>query len=298
MTNAYATIDPDLVIFAPSDWATGGGRFSERIDTLLFHRSLMIRFDLRLLLSSSYAALISESFPWEASASTIPELRDLRQFVFDDLSRALIAEDCRCHIEIGCLDGKVCCMNRTDAAYLAIQTTLHSTSNKLASIASLPPSFRSSHPTSVELTPHCAVIPEATGQRSFPIVYDEQSWATFLSGVDWWPDVARAVFVVFHANSSMRSYFAVRKTPLSVVVTEKFQKSVEHYCRNTALRYALIEAITKKCYGILDTGLGDESLGAIRRFRVTKFWRVHYSESSGAITLDEFGPHSIGGVGT
>jgi hypothetical protein len=92
----------------------------------------------------------------------------------------------------------------------------------------------------------------------------------------------------------MRRYPGVRERPIPLECTDAFWKSVDRL--EERLRRALIQALTKRAYGILDASLGDEPLGEIRRFRVTDFWRVHYRDQGDRLTLEEFGPHSIGGV--
>ncbi len=43
-----------------------------------------------------------------------------------------------------------------------------------------------------------------------------------------------------------------------------------------------------------DKGLGDEAFKSLRRFRVSRFWRVHYRIEKGSVILLEFGPHDMG----
>ena len=106
----------------------------------------------------------------------------------------------------------------------------------------------------------------------------------------------RCIELHFRTNPGMRDYAEARERPMPFECTDAFWRSVERFCQGEQLRRSLITALTKRAYGILDVSLGDESLGEIRRLRVTDFWRVHYREEGDRLVLEEFGPHSIGGV--
>jgi len=129
-----------------------------------------------------------------------------------------------------------------------------------------------------------------------PLVWDDDSWAIQLVTLEWWPDLSRCVELHFRTNPGMRHYPVAREQPIPFECTDAFWKSVDRFCRDKQKRRSLIEALTKRVYGILDASLGDEPFGEVRRFRVTDFWRVHYREEHDRLVLEEFGPHSMGGV--
>jgi hypothetical protein len=133
-------------------------------------------------------------------------------------------------------------------------------------------------------------------QFDLPLVWDDDSWAVQLVKHDWWPDLQRCVELEFKSNPAIRSHSMVRKEPMSFKSSKRFRDSLDRFCSDKHLQRSLVEALTKKVYGIHDVGLGDERLGDIRRFRVTDFWRVHYRMEDDRLVLLEFGPHDIGRI--
>ena len=125
-----------------------------------------------------------------------------------------------------------------------------------------------------------------------PLVWDEESWASQLASQDAWPDLQRCVEFYIQNNPALKNHTSALASPMPFVDTPAFWDSIETYCQ-PPLRSLLIKAIAKRAYGILDASLGDEAFGSVRRFRVTDFWRVHYTEQDGSLRLEQFGPHDM-----
>lgn len=97
----------------------------------------------------------------------------------------------------------------------------------------------------------------------------------------------------YKLNGSFSSFDGERKEPYKIECEKSFLKQVMNDCPKSERRKVL-DAITKKAYGIYDKGLNDEVFKDCRRFRVSDYWRIHYTEESDEIDLIEFGVHDIG----
>jgi hypothetical protein len=297
-----SALDPALLIHNYEDWQAKAWHCFRRCEALTLHRRVVREYDQKIAMSYEFAGLIYQSFPWNGDFRGISELRDLRQFILQELEKAIYIDtqaareaslqprgivcqyvedpevvDAWKELLCGCVDATV--LNEFDPQIATWETaSLHE------------------HSRTMILTIHDSDAETAPRVYSLPLVWDDDSWALQLVTQKWWPDLQRCVELHFRTNPGMRYYPKVREQPILFECTDAFRKSVERFCKDEQLRRSLIEALAKRVYGILDASLGDESLGEVRRFRVTDFWRVHYHEEDDRLVLEEFGPHSIGGV--
>jgi len=130
--------------------------------------------------------------------------------------------------------------------------------------------------------------------QTFPLLFIPDDFP-LMSEAEW-PDLGKLIDQYFKTNLAMQNYPDLRNEPIPFECSDKFWKSIAQYCNNAKMRDDLTKALAKKVYGMLDASLGDEQLTGrkTRRFRVTRFWRVHYYQQGEQITLDEFGPHNMG----
>ena len=257
----------------------------------------MIRnYGLRIAMSPYFAAAIYQSFPYNPSAKSIPELRDLRQFVYADMARAVYVNG-EAPNQVTLQPDHITCEY---VAYPEIRAIWKQLLNGCIEygmqsaydvhIATWESSAPSSLPKSMTLTIH---TDHDAVEYKIPLVWDDGSWIDQLTSLSAWPDLIKCVELYFNTNVGMQAYTGLRQQPLPFECTDQFWKSVNDLCV-PRMRLGLVKAIAKKVYGILDPSLGDESIGETRRFRVTDFWRVHYRYSGDKIILDQFGEHNMG----
>lgn len=291
-------IDSALLIYQYNDWLSRQPHCFKRFAALALHRRMMREYGQKMAISNTFAAMIAQHFPWNENYRAIAELRDLRQFILEELLRAYYI-DKELAQEVELKPAGITCLYVEEQEILEawVELLLGCVDEAIltefdAQIATWETEHLKKHSSVVILTVH-----DTDAQiHELPLVWDEDSWAKQLATQDWWPDLRRCVELFSKSNSAMKEHPKVREQPIPFDWTDAFSKSMNRYCTDEHLRRSFIEALTKKVYGVLDTSLGDEPLGKVRRFRVTDFWRVHYREKAGRIVLDEFGPHSIGGV--
>ena len=292
-----SALDPALLVYQEEHWRTREQHFLNRIKALVLHRKYIRENAQQIVITPSFAALINELFPWSSDYKSINELRDLRQFMLEELARAryieepprpiglsLQPDDLTCmHVEseevldawqhflVACVDGDA--SSEFDAQVVTWATPVNLTNSQ-----------------SITLT-----IDKGSGieDHQLPLVWDDESWSSRLTPHESWPDLNMCVELYVKANPGILSHPMCRNQPIPFEWTEEFWKSVSDLCQ-PRMRPLLVKAIAKKVYGILDAPLGDEPLGRIRRFRVTIFWRVHYQQYNDRIVLEEFGEHDIG----
>ena len=291
-----SALDPDLLLFKREDWLTEQPHFTYRIKSLAMHRKIIRHHNQKVAMSSPMAAVVCESFPWNDNYKHIPELRDLRQFVIDDLAKAHFITGNKEAIELSIHPTDITCKYTNSSVWDSWKELLYgcvkeeACSFYEAQIATWEEGVQV--PTSESLM---ITVSKTTGKQEYrlALVWDEASWNRRLYSQDAWPDLQRCVQLYFKTNPAMQSYPGIREQPVPFEWTAKFWKSVDDFCQPN-MRHQLIRAIAKKVYGMLDKGLNDEALGTIRRFRVTSFWRVHYRDVDGTILLEEFGEHDMG----
>ena len=292
-----SALDPALLLYQQDHWQTRQSHFFSRINALVMHRNIVRRYNQQIAISNDIAALVQQFFPWKEDYKTIGELRDLRQFILEELGRAHYVDVTREADEITLQPANLTCAHIEAPSVLDAWKQLlcacaeqEANSEFDTQVATWEDPLHSVGSQSMTVT-----VNEGTGNEDhyLPLVWDENSWANRMNSEDSWPDLRKCVALYFQANFGMRSYPYVRPHPIEFEWTDTFWKSVEDFCQ-PRMRQLLVKAIAKKVYGILDSTLGDESLGAFRRFRVTSFWRVHYREFGDRIVLEEFGEHDMG----
>ena len=291
-----AALDPALLIYQQEHWEENQPHWLRRVHTLALHRRVARKHNYRIGVSQEFVAMVYESFPWSPAFRNIKALQDLRQFILHDLTNAyyvngLVTE------QLSLLpDDLTGAYVESPEVLNAWKALLHGcvedemTSISDVHIATWETPTLSESAQSVTLTTHHDTKSEV---HHIPLVWDENSWTARLACLDAWPDLRRCVDVYFLTNSGMQKYPGIRNAPMPFVCTDGFWKTVDDFCQ-PQMRLALVKAIAKKVYGILDTSLGDEAFGPIRRFRVTKFWRIHYRDLGQKLVLDEFGEHDMG----
>ena len=292
-----SALDPALLMYQQEHWQTRQSHFFSRIRALFMHRRIVRRHNQQIAISIELAALVQQFFPWREDYKTIGELRDLRQFLLEELGRAYYVENTREAEEITLQPANLTCehidaLSVIDAwkQLLCAYAEQEANSEFDVQVATweCPVNLVDSQSVTVSVN-------DGTGNEDhhLPLVWDEDSWANRMVSEDSWPDLRICVERYFQANSGMKSYPDLRPNPIEFEWTDAFWKSVEDFCQ-PRMRQLLVKAIAKKIYGILDSKLHDESLGTFRRFRVTSFWRVHYREFGSRIILEEFGEHDMG----
>ncbi len=294
-----SAFDPALLIYEYADWQARESHCFSRFEALSLHRRMIKEYDQKMAMSYTFADLIQRYFPWN-NYRNIGELRDLMRFLYEDIVRAEYVDpkvvkqaslqptgvvcqyteaselvDAWLELLLGCVDETV--STEFDPQIATWETSLGEQPDP-------------------KITMYASETEANTQVYHLPLVWDHDSWARQLITQEWWPDLQRCVELHFKTNPGMRQYPGAMEQPLLFKGTDTFRKSVDRYCQNEHLRRSLIEALTKRVYGIFDASLGDEPLGEIRRFRVTDYWRVHYHQEDDQLVLLEFGPHSIGGV--
>lgn len=289
-------IDLALLIYKYEDWRNGEEDCLSRFEALTLHRRRLQQAGGKIAMSYDLASFIYEFFPWNEQFSAVPELRDLRLFVLQDLQRAEYI-DIQTFGEINLEpEGIVCQSVEAPKAIDAWMELLCDRAEISPPIATWNSPLLSEHKVNQILALVENIESEVESRYPLPLVWDEDSWAALLATQDPWPDLQKCVALYFQTNPDLKNYPGVREQAIPFDCTPGFWKSVNRYCKEERLRRALIQAVTKKVYGILDASLGDESIGKIRRFRVTDFWRIHYYYREDKLLLDEFGPHDIGGI--
>ena len=292
-----SAFDPALLIYQHEHWQNRQPHFFSRIKALTQHRRFIKKYNQQIAMSEEFAGFVYQSFPWNGNFKSIGELRDLRQFILEELSRVRYIAKAGEAEEVSLQpDGLTC-------EYVGIPTILdvwkellcacvegESNSEFDVQVATWETPAYPEHPPTIIVT-----INSATGSEDYhlPLVWDEDGWVIRLASQDSWPDLRKCVEFYFMANPGMQNYYGVRGQPIPFECTDGFWKSVDDYCQPN-MRHLLVKAIAKKVYGILDASLHDEPLGQIRRFRVTTFWRVHYYELDDRLVLEEFGEHNMG----
>ncbi len=299
-----SALDPALLIYDYEDWQARESHCFSRFEALTLHRGMIRQYGQKMAISSSFAGLVYQSFPWSEDYRGINELRDLRQFILEEIQRSEWVDYTGTKVtgEISLQPaGIVCKYVESPEVIDAWEELLCGCVDEVVltefdpQIATWETASLREHSGAMLLAIHDSEA-EVSTQYNLPLVWDDDSWAMQLVTQDWWPDLQRCVELHFKTSPGMRDYPGVRKQPIPFECADAFCKSVDRYCKDKQLRRFLIEALAKRVYGILDASLHDEPLGDVRRFRVTRFWRVHYREEDDRLVLEEFGPHSIGGV--
>ena len=294
-----SVFDPALLIYNYEDWQARVRHCFERFEALTLHRRFAREYEQKIAMSLEFASLIIQSFPWNEDFNDISELRDLRLFILQELARTFY---------IGIQTGKNVTLNPTGVLCHYVNSTEVNDAWKNLLCSSIdetitdqfPPQIATwettavrEHSGPVTITIYDSNTGELIQEYDLPVVWDDESWARQLVIQEWWPNLGRCVELHFKTNPSMKNYPGVRERPVPFECTPTFLRTADRFCQTQQLRRSLIEALTKRVYGILDASLGDEPLRGKRRFRVTDFWRVHYRLKDGRLVLEKFGPHDM-----
>ena len=290
-----SAIDPDLLIYQQEHWHTREAHFFKRIKALTLHRDIITQYKLQFAISCELLSMVFQSFPSNDDFKAIAELRDLRLFIMQELGKpiyvAKTTESESVSLQPSGLTGKFIATPEVLDAWKELLCALAEGDSEFdAQIATWESSTHPNQPPALTVTVNS---PAGGVTYHLPLVWDDYSWVGRLASQDSWPNLHRCVELYFKANPGMQNYIGIRENPIPFEWTATFWKSVEDRCQ-PPIRQLLIKAIAKKVYGVLDPKLGDESLGPIRRFRVTDFWRVHYHQLDDRIVLEEFGQHDMG----
>ena len=293
----FSAIDPALLIHHQEDWQNRMPHCFNRFKALVLHRQYIQKYGQRIAMSHDYVSIVSQSFPWNYASRNIQELRDLRQFIIEDIARNIYYLDGEVTgsvslqpDDITCRFVKIpeamrtweellyYCLKEQDSSDFDVQIATWDVSGDPSLTQSLTVAIRSG---------------TETEYHYLPLVWDKESWVRQLASQDAWPNLHNCVELYFMSTPAMKNYPGALEHPIPFEWTNTFWSSVENI-RDVHLRQELIKAITKRVYGIFDKGLGDELFRGMKRFRVTGFWRVHYSDLGDSLRLEEFGEHDMG----
>ena len=255
------------------------------------------KYGQRFVVSQNYLSSVYESFPWNPTYKNIPEMRDLRRFVLEELGKAYWADAEGIQGTTSLRPAGLTCQYVTNSDFwsawmdllrscVASQTTLDFD----VQVATWDAQATSGRGQSMVLT---VSRQGKTEVHELPLIWDQKGWSDQLSAMDVWPDLQKCVELYYLGNSGLQDFAGVRTRPIPFGCTETFVKAARELGRG-GVRLSLVKALTKRVYGVLDAGLVDEQFGEIRRLRVTGFWRVHYREVGQRLIFEDFGEHDIG----
>ncbi len=300
-----SALDPALFVFVPDDWASRTPHCFVRCSALLMHRAMTREYGQRMATSEQLVSLAFQLWPWTPRANQIPELRDIRRFILEDLQKAKWVRP-QMGGELSIEPINVGCEHIGDSPEVArawrelLQGCLadHITARFDLQIATWKSPGLRGIPSAIRIVIRASTKMAEDGGHRIPLVWDEDTWYSQLATQDWWPDLERCTRICFLTTPSMQRHPSAASPPMPLQCTERFWQSLQRPCRDRTLRRALVKALTKRRYGILDASLGDEAIGSLRRFRVTKYWRVHYEIDIDheRLVLQQFGGHDMRGV--
>lgn len=292
-------IEPALLIYNIEDWQSREEHFFRRLDALSLHRRINKEYDQSFAMTQEFAALVFQFFPWDTAGKQISELRDFRLFIVQELEKSHFV-DSKKNKDVRLEHAGILFQYINDISIIFTWEELLlgciDTGDLTSQIASWNSPNLHGNPKFVSL-----IIKEnehdiTNSTFEIPIVWDEESWSKQLINQDFWPDIHLCVNLNFISNNDIRTHEDCRKDPIPFKCTQGFLKNAKRYCEQENLRRSLINAITKRVYGIRDYGLRDEPFKGIRRMRVSDYWRIHYRQEGDRIIFEEFGRHDIGGV--
>jgi hypothetical protein len=295
-----SALDPTLLFYKLEDWQARKTHCFDRFRALVLHFRVTREYGQQIAMTGNLEGLIYQFFPWNADFKNISELRDLRNFVLNDIQRVRRI-DAKVAGDIDLRPTGIVCKYVEDPGVIAAwEELLHGCIDEIS--AGFDPQIATWDTLAVRQCDSMSLTirdseEEIDVQYDLPLVWDRDSWATQLVKQDWWPDLQRCVELEFRTNPGIRYHSMVREQAIAFKCSKRFLDSLKRSCNSIHLQHSLIEALTKKVYGIRNAGLGDEQIGNIGRFRVTDFWRVHYRVEGGQIVLLEFGPHDMDGIG-
>jgi hypothetical protein len=277
-----------LLLFEKEELERGADDFYRRVEAVLLHRSMASGFRIQLITSDELVTGILESFPW--SESWRPETLDLRQLVLEDLARANRVEP---WVGVGwtCAPewmlGHVPVWAGVAQSWISTAWAIGFAGGADSCVLGWSASDRS---------PDVRVENGASEARVLPVVADRKDWANACDPCGAWPNISAAVESYHLRSDGLAGHSSGRgRGPVEFTWTSEFIDTVEELAVPAGLLKEVVKAIAKRVYGIVDEGLGDEIVGGIGRFRVTRYWRIHYRPGV-PLTLLRFGPHDMDGI--
>jgi len=292
-----SVFDPALLFYKLADWQHEEEHCFRRFGALALHSQVIQEYGQRIAMSNALEALMYSSFPWDAASQGIGKLRDLRNFMLQDMQTAKCIVDTRVFAAIELEPAGVLCEHVEKPEIIDTwEELLCSCVAAADSCESVVASWGTPavcECKSVNLTMH---DPDSgpDDQYDIPLVWDVDSWATQLVEQDWWPYLQRCVELKFKTKYIAHSM--AKDQPVPFECSTRFLRSLDQIRDNKLLQDDLVEALTKTVYGIHDTGLGYEVIRGTVRFRVTESRRVHGRMENGKLILEEFGGHRMGGI--
>lgn len=293
-----SVLDAALIFYKLADWRHEEDHCFHRFEALALHSQTVQEYGQRIAMSDDLESLMYSSFPWDAASQGIGRLRDLMNFMLQDMQRAKYIVDTRVFAAIELEPAGVLC------EHVEKPEIINAWEELLCSCMDAADPYESLIATwdtpavcecrSVNLTMHDLDI-GSDGQYDIPLVWDDDSWAVQLAKQDWWPDLQRCVELKFKTRYITHSM--ARKQPVPFECSSRFLRSLDQIRDDKQLQDDIVEALTKTVYGIHDTGLGYEIIRGTVRFRVTESRRVHGRMANGKLILEEFGGHRIDGIG-
>ena len=83
-----SALDPSLLIYQEEHWRNREAHCFDRVRALTLHRRIIRNHSQGIAMSNRLVSIVYQSFPWADNFKQFSELRDLRQFILDDLTRA------------------------------------------------------------------------------------------------------------------------------------------------------------------------------------------------------------------
>ena len=285
----HAIHSPALLTCTPEDLAGPTHDFLKRIAALVLHREMVRGYRATLVTSAQLVERILVLFPWAQAG--LEGVRDLRQVVMDDLQRAeyiALAADGDYSLQPPTSLGP-----DVDAEVAALWArTAWSGASGLDEMLHVL-SWMNPY-TSPAITIDQA--DENLGSHALRVLASRADWAEAIDPCAAWPNLRLAVDTYYLRADGLGAYpLPGSHWPMPYEWTDEFIDSVDSLAVPAGLLREVVKSITKRVYGSMDRGLGDEVIAGIGRFRVTRFWRIHYSPGP-TIVLRRFGPHDMDGI--
>jgi hypothetical protein len=274
-----------LLVYSEDEWERQTRSALERLAALVMHREMARRHGARVLFSANLLDLLLASFPWRVG---FPGLRDVHQMLLEVAQRAEWVEPADRIDETEPPAGLG--LDHVPAGVICemVSILVHESRE-----ADLPFVLSWEHPDS---RPTADVRDLDGNLRAFPVVLTRIGWAGVCAPEATWPDLELAVEDYYLRHDGLASRSCPSGYPLPFRATTGFQESVDAVACPTGLLAEMVKAVSKRVYGVLDRALGDEMIEGTSRFRVTRFYRIHYHFDGRLLVLDRFGPHRMDGI--
>ncbi len=112
--------------------------------------------------------------------------------------------------------------------------------------------------------------------------------------LSFWPDLKLCVEAYYNSQPELKQHHCVARQRIEFKYTDKFLKSLDRYCTTSNLKLKLIDALTRKVYGIPSSGLRDSPIKerpGLWHFYISYSWRVFYRKEDDYFLFEELCPH-------